>query len=76
LRVDFVRPISLSQNPPNHGARLGINFHSTPLCDRLSKISVDENRCVSSSAAAKKVEPLSEISNLGSDLRPANLRNA
>lgn len=30
LRVDFVRPINRSQNPPYHGARFGINCQLTP----------------------------------------------
>ena len=76
FRVNLVKPMRCSQKPPNHGARLGINFHSTPLCARAAANSVDVNSIFSSSAAAKKVEPLSDKSNLGRDLHPANLRNA
>ena len=73
FRGDLVKLMRRSQKPPNHGARLGINFHSTPLCARASANSVDVSGIFSSSAAAKKVEPLSDNSNLGRDLRPANL---
>ena len=76
LSVDFVRPMSLSQNPPNHGARFGMNFHSVPLRERDSDKSVDENKYLSSSAAAKYVDALSDSRSLGNDLRPANLQNA
>ena len=50
LSVDFVRPTSLSQKIPNHGARFGINFHSVPLCEKDSDKSVEY---LSSSVAAK-----------------------
>ena len=47
-----------------------------PLCASRFESSSDKSKCVSSDAAARKVEPLSESNILGRDLRPANLRNA
>ena len=35
FNVVFIIPINRSQKPPNHGARLGINFHCIPFFDRL-----------------------------------------
>ena len=73
--VDLVSPMRCSQKPPNHGACFGINLHSTPLQARVSDTSTDVNKFLSSSAAAMKVELLSEIKSLGTDLLPVNLRN-
>ena len=68
--------MSRSQKPPNQGARLGMNFHLMRLRERVSAKSVDENRTLSSSAAAKYVEALSDNRSLGTDLHPENLRSA
>ena len=76
FKVVSVSPIRRSQKPPNHGARFGINLHSTPLRARVSDTSTDEKKFFRSSAVAVKVELLSEIKSLGTDLLPANLRNA
>ena len=76
FRVFLVNPMRCSQKPPNQGARFGMNLHSTPLKVRVSENSGDVNNGFSSSAAAKRVEPLSDNRNLGTDRLPTNLRNA
>ena len=53
-----------------------MNFHLMPLRERASAKSVDENRTLSSSAAAKYVEALSDNRSLGMDLHPENLSSA
>ena len=50
--VDLVSPMSCSQNPPNHGALLGIKRHSTPRLAKSSVSAADVNNFCSSSAAA------------------------
>ena len=67
FRVSLINPIRRSQNPPNKGGRLGMNFQSI-FC--LSLSSVELNICFSSSAAAKPVEELSDIMVLGVDFQP------
>ena len=71
-----MRPMSHSQKPPNQEACFGMNFHSMPLCERVSAKSVDKNRALSYSAAAKYVKALLDNRSLGTDLRPVNIRSA
>lgn len=61
LMALFVSPMSRSQKPPYHGARLGINFHSTPCRLNCSFSEGDWNRSLSVSQDARKVEALSDI---------------
>jgi len=63
-------PISLSQNPPNQGALLGMNFHFTSLLAKLFISEGEENRAVNSSAADKNVETLSESTTHGKEHLP------
>jgi len=70
FKASLVIPISLSQNPPNQGALLGMNFHSTPVLAKASVSVVEENRVVSSSEADRNVEALSERTRYGRDLLP------
>lgn len=69
--MDFVRPMSYFQNPPNHEARFGMNFHSMLLCERVFDNSVDEiNLWVC-------WQPINTDSkSLGVDLLPTNIRKA
>ena len=53
LRACLVKPISLSQKPPYHGALLGMNCHVTPWYSRAYLREGNSNNCCSSSAAAK-----------------------
>ncbi len=76
FKHDFVNPISLSQKPPNHGALFGMNRHSTCCLLSVSFSTIDSNNFFNSSAADVYVEALSDIINLGSDFRAANLRKA
>ena len=52
FKVSLVSPIRCYQNPPNHGARLGINFQSMPHLFSVSLRSVELNSFFNSSAAA------------------------
>ena len=65
----FVRPINLSQKPPYHGARFGINFHWIPRLLRLVFNSAELNSRVNSSAADWYVDALSDTIIFGKDLR-------
>jgi len=53
-------PMRLSQNPPNQGACFGINRHSVPDLESALVSEGEENKVFNSSAADRKVEPLSE----------------
>ena len=76
FKTDFVNPISLSQKPPNQGARLGINFHSTPVLAKVSVSEGEENKAFNSAAAERKVEPLSDNTRRGKDLLLLKRRKA
>ena len=76
FRDIFVSPINLSQNPPYQGARLGMNFQVTPRRLKDSLRSLDSSKVLSSSAAERYVEALSDTTICGSDFRLTNLRNA
>ena len=76
FRDIFISPINLSQNPPYQGARLGMNLQVTPRRLKDSLRSSDSNKVLSSSAAERYVEALSDITICGSDFRLTNLRNA
>jgi len=47
----FTTPISLSQKPPYHGALLGMNFHTVPLCIKADFRVDDRNNALNSLAA-------------------------
>ena len=76
FKVVLVRLMSRSQNPLNQGARFGTNLHVTPILCRASLSCVSRKILVSSSAAARYVEALSDIMTLGRDLWLLNLLNA
>ena len=61
LMARFVSPMIRSQKPPYHGARFGINFHSTPCRLNCSFSEGDLNRSLRVSEAARNVEALSDI---------------
>ena len=73
LTAFFVRPIRLSQNPPNHSTCLGMNCRLTPC---LFKVYLRESDRNSSLTAAEYVDALSDIMVYGSNLRFTNLLNA
>ena len=76
LMACFVRPTILSQKPPYHGALLGMKRHVT-MCHSNSLCNVsDSNNLCRSSAAAKKVEALSDIITDGKEFWLENLRKA
>ena len=72
----FVRPIIRSQNPPYHGALLGMNFHVVPYCCKVLLTSVHWVKRRNVSAAATNVEPLSDNITFGMDFLLVNRRNA
>ena len=67
FKASLVNPISLSQNPQNQGARLGINRHSVPDLEMALVSEGEENKAFSSSAADRKVDPSSERTRWGRD---------
>ena len=64
----IVRPINLSQYPPNQGAFFGINFHSMPFRPDAVLISSELSNSVNSSVADVYVVALSHIITYGNDL--------
>ena len=76
FRLFLVSPTSLSQHPPYHGARFGMNFHVVPNLLNLSCKDLESADLRISSAAATNVVALSDIITLGIDFLPMNLRKA
>ena len=69
--VVLVKPIRRSQKPPNQGALLGMNCHSTPCLLRESCSDGERKSDLSSSAAERNMDALSEIIFFGWDLQLA-----
>ena len=67
FKVSFVNPMSLSQNPPNQGARFGLKRHSVPDLESALASEGEDNKVFNSSAADRKFEPLSERTRRGRD---------
>jgi len=76
FKTILVNPINLSQKPPNQGARLGINFHSTPDLERVFVSESEENKAFSCSAADRKVDALSKRTRCGRDFLQLKRRKA
>ena len=76
LRLALVSPIRRSQKPSNHGAFLGMNFHTTPCALRdVDRVS-DCRSLVISSAADVNIDALSDIMMWGHDFRLTKHLNA
>ena len=69
FKVVLVKPIRRSQKPPNQGALLGMNCHSTPRLLRESCSDGEWKSDLSSSAAERNMDALSEIIFFGWDLK-------
>ena len=71
----LVKPMWCSQNPPNQGAFLGMNFHTMPSWTSVVLMSSELSKSVSSYAADRYVVALSDIITCGKELRAVKQRN-